>query len=203
MSTLAVGTHKPRVGRRAAAVRLATFLLGLALVAIALHFAGLAINVTDSMPIGIYHVERNDRAPVKGDIVQMCAPPAIAAIAKARGYLMRGSCAFATAQMVKIVAAVAGDTVDVSDDAVVVDGYRLPGSATQRRDGHGRPLAHVARGRYVLRPGEMWLWTPNPRSWDSRYYGPQHVAEIGGYAALVMPFWDWPYARTHVTRVGS
>ncbi|MBD5657636.1 MAG: conjugative transfer signal peptidase TraF [Candidatus Eremiobacteraeota bacterium] len=169
--------------------------MGLSLIVVALHLAGLSVNVTDSMPIGLYHIEHIDRAPVKGDIVQLCATPDVASVGRERGYMMRGSCANRLAPMLKIVAATAGDVVNVRDDAVIVNGYRLPGSATRPKDVRGRALAHFRRGVYRLRSGEMWLWTPNPRSWDSRYYGPEPTANVSGYAALVMPFFDWPYAR--------
>ncbi|MBD5657547.1 MAG: S26 family signal peptidase [Candidatus Eremiobacteraeota bacterium] len=181
--------------RRAAFMRLTTFIGGLALIVIALHFTGLAINVTDSMPVGLYHTVGVDRAPVKGDIVWLCATPAVAAVGRDRDYMVHGSCSHSTAPMLKIVAATAGDVVEVTPSAVLVDGHALPGSATQVRDTHGRPLDHVAPGSYRMRTGELWLWTPNPHSWDSRYYGPLPVANVSGYASLVLAFWDWPYAR--------
>jgi conjugative transfer signal peptidase TraF len=186
---------KARLGPRAASVRFVALILGLSLVALALHFASLAINVTGSMPVGIYHIERSNRTAAKGDIVQLCADPAVAAVARRLDYLPHGSCPSDTAPMLKIVAAVAGDAVEVRDDAVIVGEHRLRGSATQARDSQGRSLQHFPRGLYRMRSGEIWLWTPNPLSWDSRYYGPQPAAGVSGFATLVMAFWDWPYAH--------
>jgi conjugative transfer signal peptidase TraF len=195
MSVRGGAARKARLGPRAAGVRLLAFILGLSLVALALHFASLAINVSGSMPVGIYHIERSNRAAVNGDVVQLCADPAVAAVARRRDYLPYGSCPSDTAPMVKIVAAVAGDVVDVRDDAVIAGEHRLPGSATQARDSQGRALQHFPRGLYRMRPGEIWLWTPNPLSWDSRYYGPQPAAAVSGFATLLLAFWDWPYAH--------
>jgi len=190
-------TDPRRTDRRAAVTRMVSFFAGLALVVIALHLTGLGINITDSMPIGLYHVAPVDRAPVKGDIVSICAPPAVAAIARARDYIPRGSCPDDTAPMLKIVGAVAGDVIEVEQNAIVIDGYTLPGSATHARDSHGRALSRFPRGTHQMRPGEVWLWTPNPRSWDSRYYGPLPAQNVNGFATLLFAFWDWPYARAH------
>jgi conjugative transfer signal peptidase TraF len=183
--------------RRVKLARLGSFLAGLSCIAVALHFSGFAINVTDSMPLGLYHVVPALHAPLKGDIVRLCATPEIAAIGRARDYMPHGPCAHSTAPMLKIVAAVEGDVVQVRSDAVLVDGHALPGSATQARDTHGRVLAHIPRGTYRMRAGDVWLWTPNPRSWDSRYFGPLPVSNVDGYANLMLAFWDWPYARVH------
>ncbi|MBD5634187.1 MAG: S26 family signal peptidase [Candidatus Eremiobacteraeota bacterium] len=190
-------TLASEVRRRVKLARLVAFLVGLSCIVVVLHFSGFAVNVTDSMPLGLYRVVPAGRAPVKGDIVRLCVTPAIAALGRARNYLPHGPCSHSTAPILKIVAAVGGDVVRLRPDAVFVDGYPLPGSATQARDTHGRALAHIPRGTYRLRPGEVWLWTPNPKSWDSRYFGPLPVANVDGYANLMLAFWDWPYARVH------
>ncbi len=89
----------------------------------------MAVNVNDSMPVGIYHVEKSGREPVKGDIVQLCADPRVVAVARERDYLPCGSCPFETAPMMKIVAVLAGDLVDVTSGATVraldVDALRI------------------------------------------------------------------------------
>ena len=50
--------------------------------------AGLRLNLTGSLPIGLYRVSR--AAPVREAIVLACLPPAVAAFARTRGYLPRG-----------------------------------------------------------------------------------------------------------------
>jgi conjugative transfer signal peptidase TraF len=172
------------------------FLAGLGLLVYGLHFLGLGVNLTDSMPVGLYHISAADRAPVKGDIVKLCPPAAIAAEANERGYMPKGPCPGDTVPLLKIVAATAGDVVDVSRDRIVVNGYVLPGSAQQSRDSAGRSLRGYPAGRYRLRAGVIWLWTPNPRSWDSRYYGPVPAADVSGFAQLLLAFWGWPYTHT-------
>ena len=171
------------------------FMAGLGLLTYALHFAGIGVNVTDSMPVGIYHLATADRAPVKGDIVKLCPPLAVAVMARQRNYMPYGPCPGNTVPFLKIVAATGGDIIDVSHDRIVINGYALPGSAQQERDSKGRALSEFPAGRYRLPTGAIWLWTPNPRSWDSRYYGPIPAKNVSGFARLLLAFWDWPYTH--------
>jgi conjugative transfer signal peptidase TraF len=169
-------------------------LLGLLAVAFALHAYGLSVNVTESMPLGLYHVERLRPPVARGTIVQACLPTAIAAVGRARGYLLAGSCSDGSAPVLKIVAARAGDRVEVLDRQIRVNGAPLPGSATAASDSRGRQLAHVARGTYLLARDQLWFWTPNPVSWDSRYYGPVADRQVLGRATLLLPIGVWRFA---------
>jgi conjugative transfer signal peptidase TraF len=170
---------------------------GLALVLAALNAAHLAANVSDSMPIGLYHVEPVTRPVRSGDIVEVCPPPEADRLAVSRHYLLRkGPCSFGSIYLLKIVVAVGGDTVEARRDAIVVNGKALPNSATLTVDRQGKPLPQVARRVYHLRPRQLWLWTPNPRSWDSRYYGPVPEANVAGLEHFLLAFARWPYANT-------
>ena len=84
--------------------------------------------------------------------------------------------------MLKRVAAMPGDVVVVSQDAVTVNATRLPESATVTHDSRGRPMPHVPWDRTVVPPGEVWLLGARAgRSWDSRYFGPvplDHVRAV-------------------------
>ena len=91
--------------------------------------------------------------------------------------------------MLKPVAAVAGDTVDVDAAGVAVNGVPAvpPGLA---RDSRGRALAAVPPGRYPVPSGAVWLLSSHsPRSWDGRYWGPLPVEAVRGEAwpLLVLP----------------
>ena len=44
----------------------------------------------------------------------------------------------------------------------------------------------IPAGRYSVAPNKVWLYGPNPRSWDSRYYGAQPVAGVLGTATPVL-----------------
>jgi conjugative transfer signal peptidase TraF len=174
-----------RAGRiRRALALTATAVIAAAAVALVacLH---LTLNRTGSMPVGFYRRLPVDHAPARGDIVMICAPEALARFAARQGYLPPGDCPAHTAALLKHVAAVAGDVVEVRPDAVIVNGTRLAHSATRALDGSGRRLAHVAPGRYVIAPGRIWLWTISPIGWDSRYYG---ALPSAGVRAFAVPF---------------
>jgi len=126
-------------------------------------------------------------APQRGDLVVACLPSAIARWGRARGYLAGGSCSNGIEPVVKKLGAVPGDTVGIFQTFVVVNGVRYPHSQTAAVDSHGRPLAHVAWGVRTVAAGEAWLFGfNNPRSWDSRYFGPVPSADAVGVLAPVV-----------------
>jgi len=51
-------------------------------------------------------------------------------------------------------------------------------------DSLGRPLTSwvPANHQYTLRDGELWVYAPNVRSLDSRYYGPIPTSSVNGKA---------------------
>jgi signal peptidase I len=88
-------------------------------------------------------------------------------------------------QLIKRVIAVAGQTVDVRDDHVYVNGTALPEPYV-----HGEPTTPgTVTTPLVVPSGHVWLMGDNrPNSGDSRYFGPQPVSAIHGRA-----FWTyWP-----------
>jgi signal peptidase I len=91
-------------------------------------------------------------------------------------------------QLIKRVIAVGGQTVDIKDNAVVVDGKRLDEPYT-----HGLPTEPgTVQLPVTVPPGYVWLMGDNrPNSGDSRFLGPQPISAIKGRA-----FWTyWPLSR--------
>ncbi len=96
-------------------------------------------------------------------------------------------------QLIKRVIAVGGQTIDVSDDGVLVDGVLLDEPYAQ-----GQPTIAGSIELPVTIPDEMvWLMGDNrPNSGDSRFFGPRPVNSIRGLA-----FWTyWPPDRFGVLR---
>jgi len=154
-----------------------------------------AFNFTESLPVGLYRLTPLAGRLAQGTTIEVCPPAAVAALGRSRAYLLPGeACPARTATILKIVAAVAGDTVDVRDDGILVDGRALANSAPRVRDSVGRPLPRLSRGRRILAPGQIWLWTPNPVSFDSRYYGSVPARSAVVRARLVWQTAPWPYA---------
>jgi conjugative transfer signal peptidase TraF len=175
------------------AAALAGFLCALLIVVGIVHAMHIGFNVTDSMPVGFYRFGSLDRPVRAGDIVELCLPENVARVGLERGYLDRGSCPTGALPLVKIVVALGGDTVDITSDGISVNGHLLPGSAPQARDTHGRPMPRQDFGKRQLPEGTVWLWTPNPRSWDSRYWGPIAASNVIARATLLLAVEPWSF----------
>ena len=144
---------------------------------LAFRMLGLRIAFTGSAcPPGIYRATalRPGDALARGELVLACLPETLARLALARGYLARGAgCGDGIEPVGKRIGALAGDTVELAPDYVAVDGKRLPNSASRARDSRGRTVPHVAFETYPVKDGKVWLFgEADPRSWDSRYFGP-------------------------------
>lgn len=151
------------------------------------QLAGLRLNTTTSMPRGLY---RSVGGPVtSGAWVSVCLPSEIARFGVERGYLGAGSCPDGTEPVLKVVAAVAGDVVEVTADGVAVCGELLAHSRPLERDRGGRELAAYSAGARALAPDELWLHSPfEERSWDSRYFGPIPSACVIDVVAPLVTF---------------
>ncbi|TAI59978.1 conjugative transfer signal peptidase TraF [Bradyrhizobium sp. Leo170] len=146
--------------------------------------AGLRINMTPSYPRGLWRIEILDREPAAGDLVFIC-PPDTAEFERAfaRGYIRRGLCAGGLSPLIKTVAAVGGQQVDVAEQ-VSIDGRPLPDSDVRHMDAAGRPLAPFTGG--VIPAGELYLHSDFVGSYDSRYFGPIPSSGILGLARPIL-----------------
>ncbi len=140
--------------------------------------AGLRLNLTGSLPVGVYLA--SGAAPSRDAIVLTCLPPNVAAFARERGYVPRGgACPGSVLPIGKPIVAVAGDTVTVMPTGLLVDGRPVPNSQPLAADRQGRPLPRLAIGRYVVRPGALWIVSSYSRfSFDSRYFGGIEVRQV-------------------------
>lgn len=117
-----------------------------------------------------YLVRWKSSVPAVGDYARVC-PPTNAGIVFPRS--ASAACAHVEKPLMKPVVAVGGDTVELADDAVTVNGRRIPFSHTVQTTSSGQTLTPYPRGTYVLKEGEIWvLSTHVERSFDSRYFGP-------------------------------
>jgi conjugative transfer signal peptidase TraF len=133
-------------------------------------------NASASVPIGFYW--RVTGAPSRGDLVLARAPLWARRLAAERHYLP------INVPIVKRVAAVAGDVVCASGDAISIDGrvvgYRLASDRT------GRSLPQW-EGCETLGAGEFFLLMADvPDSFDGRYFG---VTERWDIIGRLAPLW--------------
>jgi conjugative transfer signal peptidase TraF len=137
--------------------------------------AGLRINASPSLPVGLYITTVDARA----NLVEFCPDEPFASLAVSRGYRDRGTCSDGAAPLLKPIVAVAGDNVEVSARGISVNGVLLSNTAPLSKDTKGRPLTAWPFGRYVVSPGMVWVASSyHPRSFDSRYFGPVSTAAI-------------------------
>jgi signal peptidase I len=87
-------------------------------------------------------------------------------------------------QLIKRVIATAGQTVDIKDNAVWVDGKKLVEPYT-----HGRPtVPGTVTTPFTVPPDQVWLMGDNrPNSRDSRFFGSQPVSIVRGRA--IWKYW--------------
>ena len=161
-------------------------LVGCVLVAGAANLAGVYINTTVSLPLGIYRTVEAPIAP--GAYVAFCPPETpVFKEAQRRGYLGGGFCPGGYLTMMKQVLAAKGDRVTVGPEGVRVNGQLALWTAQARADGGGRPLP-----RYVLDTtldtGLMLMGEASAVSFDSRYFGPVDRARV---RAVIKPVFTW------------
>jgi conjugative transfer signal peptidase TraF len=143
--------------------------------------AGYRVNLTPSMPLGLWRVVAAFPADYhRGQAVAVC-PPVDAP------FLPRGSCPLGMQPLLKEIVALPGDVVTVTFAGVSVNGDPpLP---------HSPPLAQTLDGQ----PLPQWLGTwrltgywlygaGSPRSFDSRYFGAVPAGCLQGVAYPVVLF---------------
>lgn len=162
--------------------RLAAGIAGAGITTLALaaggYAAGVRINTTKSIPVGLYWA--SDAPVEKGAYVLFCPPQAdVFDEAKERGYIGAGFCEGGYGYMMKRVLAAKGDAVTVSDDGVRVNGELLPYSAPFQADKVGRPLPRYQSDDYILGEAEVLLMSDvSATSFDGRYFGPIQRSQI-------------------------
>lgn len=149
--------------------------------------AGLRLNVTGSVPIGLYRVAAVAPARLTpGVLVAVCLDPTIARVGLERGYLRPGRCPSGHQPLLKEVALADSPAGAVfTEGGLVVDGRLLEGTTPLRADRHGRALRHFLAGPVDLRRA-LWLRGSSPYSWDSRYIGPQPQSAVIATATPVL-----------------
>jgi len=162
--------------------------------------AGARINTTRSIPIGLYWTSEG---PIrKGDYVMACPPPeGVFALAKARGYLGAGFCPGNYSALMKRVAALEGDKIEITREGVSVNGELWPASAPREVDSAGRPLPRYPATHFVLGVGEVLLMSEaNATGFDGRYFGPVlKGAVLDGMSPVLI----WSPVKTCTSRCAS
>lgn len=145
-----------------------------------LKTAAIAMNVSGSMPCGLYYRLFTNNIH-RRDIVAVCLPTIVAREGFAAHYLLKGRCAESqTTPVLKTVIAVPGDAVNISSQAICVNQVCYP-APQQVIDRHGKQIQRFIYNGYHRARG-YWLYgsAHSLFSWDSRYFGAVSRAHILG-----------------------
>jgi conjugative transfer signal peptidase TraF len=173
--------------RRKASILVISF-LATTLGQVATTQTGIRINVTGSMPRGIYHLHASLQPARRGDTVAICPPLRVASLGQKHGYIGPGSCPESVEPLLKIIVATKGDIVVKSPLGISVNGRLLLESKPLQVDAVGRFLVSWSTEIYRMPSGRIWLYAPSERSWDSRYWGPVPTGNVLGIADPLITF---------------
>lgn len=150
------------------------------------HAIGFRINLTESIPIGLYRI--TSAAPIKNAYVIYCPDDREAfRLARNRGYIDHGLNCGGYGYLMKKVVAVSGDTLSVTNEGVFVNHMLIPYSKPKLQDGMNRVLPQLRVTNYPLQKDEVMTMTSQSEwSFDGRYYGLVHTRQIKG---MLTPIW--------------
>ncbi len=133
--------------------------------------AGYRLNLTRSLPLGLYRI--TDGPVQRGRLASFCLQDtAFITLARERGYLAAGSCASGLRPLLKVIAGLAGDAIEMENGLIAVNGHPLGGTAIVSIDSNGRPLPPSRLVPGVIPPDKVLLLSQHHSgSFDSRYFG--------------------------------
>ncbi|WP_440616371.1 conjugative transfer signal peptidase TraF [Cysteiniphilum sp. 6C5] len=162
---------------------------------LAIKTFGVRINVSDSMPMGLYIIDHtsDERMIVRGDLVEVCLPHKVAVEGIAKGYIdAHGHCADGSGSLIKEVIALPVDHVQLTSSQIIVNqkAYYAPSHDISLS---GIPITHFIKPGNNQRYG-YWLYGANSPdySWDSRYFG---AVEADNIIHILKPLWIWSGAK--------
>ncbi|AMV15203.1 TPA: conjugative transfer signal peptidase TraF [Legionella pneumophila] len=162
------------------------FLISLIVLAALFHGMGFRINLTESIPIGLYRI--TGEAPIKNAYVIFCPDNRKSfRLAKDRGYIDHGLFCDGYGYLMKKVVAVSGDILSVTNEGVFANQILIPYSKPKLLDGVKRVLPQWQVVNYQLQKDEVMTMTSQSEwSFDGRYYGLVYTRQIKG---MITPIW--------------
>ncbi|WP_010655142.1 conjugative transfer signal peptidase TraF [Fluoribacter dumoffii] len=167
-------------------ILIAISLIGLIAAGALFHALGFRINLTESIPIGLYRI--TSAAPIKNAYVIFCPDDRESfRLARNRGYIDHGLYCNGYGYLMKKMVAVSGDTLSVTNEGVFVNHMLIPYSKPKLQDGINRALPQWKVMNYPLQKDEVMTMTSQSEwSFDGRYYGLVHTRQIKG---MLTPIW--------------
>lgn len=170
--------------RNVAVLSIAVFSFALA-VGAAFYCSGFRINLTPSLPVGIWKINEQFTEIKKGDIVWFAPTKAIAQFGIKRNYLVetRG-CENNCIPLIKQVYGLPGDTFGFDNDLIRINDHQIENAKRRQTDSQGRPMPKLSDGR--VPQDHLFVLTLNSHSFDSRYYGTIPIKNVEGTATPVL-----------------
>jgi len=131
------------------------------------------LNVSGSLPYGLYRLVPLPQPLPRGTVVLLPVPASVQHVWSRWTPLL------------KPVAAVAGDTVCSTAGQLWINGKDY---GPILRDAYGHPLPHMPQGCFVVPEGEVFLASHVRHSLDSRYFS---CVRIGELTAQALPVLTW------------
>ena len=138
-----------------------------------------AINITNSIDRGIYKLQPVDNIS-KGDIVVFTVSDELSNDMLNKGYLNKY-----TKSLIKIVAGMEGDVIEIGDK-LVINGEVIK-EKLYKKDSLGKDLP-LKEGKYILKENEYFVIGTHERSFDSSYIGAIKKDQIKNKAKLEIKF---------------
>ena len=156
---------------------LAVSFVGIILGGLAISFQWVRVNVSPSLPLGLYRIHSVQLPLTRGTLVIFLVP----------GW------SDPTRPFLKLVAALEGERVCAVGQHLIIRDEDY-GQVYDVLDGHSIP--HL-EGCLVVPPGHVFLASKTDRSLDSRYYGPIAIGQI---SAIATPLLTWSPADATTLR---
>ncbi|WP_374222780.1 S26 family signal peptidase [Polynucleobacter sp. Fuers-14] len=145
------------------------------------YSSGWRLNLSRSMPLGLYQIEPNFSRLQRGDLVVFCLPKNL--LPTTVDFLQNGQCSSGAAPFFKSIVGIPGDHIETGILGVKVNGVLLTNSACLESVD-----LKCAYFNDALPTSEYWVfgYGSNPslasHSFDSRYFGAIPASSILGVA---------------------
>ena len=150
-----------------------SLVLGVLVLAAVLSTRWVRLNVSGSLPYGLYRLAPIPHPLARGTVVLLPVPESVQHVWSQ------------WVPLLKPVAAVAGDTVCSTEGRLCINGEDY---GPILRTAHGTHLPHRLQGCCVVQDGEVFLASHVGNSLDSRYFS---CVRIGDLTAHAIPIFTW------------
>lgn len=149
------------------------------------YYSGFRINLTPSLPVGIWKINKQFGEIKKGDIIWFVPTKEVARFGMQRNYLVEKPGAVNNCiPLLKKVYGLPGDTYSFYEDFIRINNVPVENTKRRKADSKGRPMPKIENG--IVHEGHLFVLTLNYHSFDSRYYGPIPIENVEGIATPIL-----------------